>query len=43
VRYWREYIVRDVSVSPEHLADLRKFEGMIGADEEAAVVLKRAQ
>jgi transglutaminase-like putative cysteine protease len=43
LRYWREYIVRDASVGPEHVADLLKFEGMIGADEEAAVVLKRAQ
>lgn len=39
LRYSREYIVRDLHVGPERLADLRKFEGMIGSDEVAAVVL----
>ena len=39
LRYSREYVVRDLHVSPERLADLRKFEGMIGSDEMAAVVL----
>jgi len=35
--------VRDLDVGPEHLADLRKFEGIIGADEVAAVVLTHQQ
>jgi hypothetical protein len=39
LRYSREYVVRDLQVNPEHLADLRRFEGTIGADEMAAVVL----
>jgi transglutaminase-like putative cysteine protease len=42
IRYWREYIVRDLSVDPDHVADWRKLQGVIGADEAAAVVLKRA-
>lgn len=41
VRYWRELIVRDYQVAPEHIADLRKLEALIGADENAAIVLKR--
>ena len=41
LRYSREYIVRDLHVGPERLVDLRKFEGMIGSDEMAAVVLTR--
>jgi Domain of Unknown Function with PDB structure (DUF3857)/Transglutaminase-like superfamily len=41
IRYWREYIVRDLSVDPEHIAEWRKLQGVIGADEAAAVVLKR--
>lgn len=43
LRYTRELVIRDVRVGPDRTADLRKFEGTIGADEEAAVVLKRAQ
>jgi transglutaminase-like putative cysteine protease len=43
LRYSREYIVRELHVSPERLQDLRKFEGVIGADEIAAVVLTRTQ
>ena len=43
LRYSREYVVRDLRVSPERLQDLRKFEGIIGADEMAAAVLTRAQ
>ncbi len=39
LRYSREYVVRDLQVSPERLADLRKFEGTIGADEMASAVL----
>jgi hypothetical protein len=41
VRYWREYVVRDLSVPPEKFADWAKLQGVIGADEAAAVVLKR--
>jgi hypothetical protein len=43
LRYSREYVVHDLSVNPDHMADLRKLEGTIGADEAAAVVLKRVQ
>lgn len=43
LRYSREYVVRDLRVSPESLQDLRKFEGIIGADEMAAAVLTRPQ
>jgi hypothetical protein len=43
LRYWREYTVRDLSVPPEKYSDWVKLEGVIGADETAAVVLKRAQ
>jgi transglutaminase-like putative cysteine protease len=42
VRYSREYVVRDLHVSPERIGDLRKFEGMIGADEMSAMVLTHA-
>lgn len=41
LRYWREYIVRDLSVPPEKFDDWVKLQGVIGADESAAVVLKR--
>jgi Domain of Unknown Function with PDB structure (DUF3857) len=40
--YWREYVVRDLSVPPEKFADWARLQGVIGADEAAAVVLKRA-
>jgi len=43
LRYWREYVVRDLQVPADRLADLRKFEGTVGADEMAAVVLKRVE
>lgn len=43
LRYWREYVVRDLSVPPEKFADWAKLQGVIGADETAAVVLKRLQ
>ena len=43
LRYWREYIVRDLSVPPEKFADWVKLQGEIGADENAAVVLKKVQ
>lgn len=42
LRYRREYVVRERSVAPAKISQLRTFEGTIGADEEAAVVLKRA-
>jgi hypothetical protein len=43
LRYWREYIVRDLSVPPEKFKDWASLQGTIGADESAAVVLKRVQ
>ncbi len=43
LRYWREYVVHDLSVTPTRFADLRQFEGRIGAEENSVVVLKRAQ
>jgi hypothetical protein len=39
IRYWRQLIVRAERVSPERVPDLRKFEGIVGADEMSAVVL----
>jgi Domain of Unknown Function with PDB structure (DUF3857)/Transglutaminase-like superfamily len=41
LRYWREYTRRNVAIGPERVGELRKFEGLIGADEMAAVVLKK--
>jgi hypothetical protein len=43
LRYWREYVVRDLSVPPEKFSDWAKLQGLIGADETAAVVLKHVQ
>ncbi len=43
LRYWREYVVRNLRVPADKLPELRRFEGMVGADEMSAVVLKRAQ
>lgn len=43
LRYWREYVVRDLRVSADHIAELRQLEGTIGADENAIVILKRVQ
>lgn len=43
VRYWRQYLVRDVAVPREKYADWVKLQGVIGADEAAEVVLKRVQ
>lgn len=40
LHYWREYVVRDLSVPPEKFGDWVKLQGVIGADESAAVVLK---
>ncbi|HKW19435.1 MAG TPA: DUF3857 domain-containing protein [Terriglobales bacterium] len=42
LRYWREYIVRDVSIPADKFSDWVRLQGVIGADETAAVVLKRA-
>jgi hypothetical protein len=41
LRYWREYEVRDVTIPPEKYADWTRLQGFIGADENAAVVLKK--
>jgi hypothetical protein len=41
VRYWREFVRKDVLIGPEHTEELRRFLGTIGADEAAVVVLKR--
>ncbi len=43
LRYSREFVQRNVLIPPDRTEDLRKLEGIIGADEVAAVVLKRAQ
>jgi hypothetical protein len=43
LRYWREYVVRDLSVPPEKYADWVRLEGAIGADEAAVAVLKRTR
>jgi hypothetical protein len=42
LRYSREFVRRNVLIQPDRTEDLRKLEGIIGADEVAAVVLKRA-
>jgi len=41
LKYWREYVVRDLSVQADKFPDWVKLQGVIGADETAAVVLKR--
>lgn len=41
LRYSREFIRREVLLKPERVEELRKMQGIIGADENAAVVLKR--
>lgn len=43
LRYSREFVRRDVLISPERTEEFRKFLGTIGSDEAAVVVLKRAQ
>ena len=43
LRYWREYVVRDLSVPSDKFGDWARLQGVIGADEAAAVVLKRVQ
>ena len=39
LKYSREYIVKELNVPAERVAELREFEGRVGADEVAAVVL----
>jgi len=41
LRYSPEFIRREVLVPAERVEELRKMQGIIGADENAAVVLKR--
>jgi hypothetical protein len=40
VHYRREYVVKELAVAAARVPELRKFEGTIGADEMAAVILK---
>lgn len=42
LHYWRQYVVRDLSVPPEKYGDWTKLEGVIGADESAVAILKQA-
>jgi hypothetical protein len=42
LRYWREYVVKDLSVPPDKYPDWVRLEGVIGADEAAVAVLKHA-
>lgn len=42
-KYTREYTVKELRVAAERLSELRAFEGRIGADEVAAVVLMKTQ
>jgi hypothetical protein len=42
LRYSREFIRREVLLKPERVEELRKMQGIIGADENAAVVLKKS-
>ena len=41
LRYSREYVRREVKIDPARFSELRKFEERLGADEMAAVVLKK--
>jgi len=41
LRYSREFIRREVLVQPDRVEQLRKMQGIIGADENTAVLLKR--
>ena len=43
LHYSREYVRRDVLIPSNRTEDLHKLQGIIGADENNAVVLKRAQ
>lgn len=41
LRYWREYVVRDLSIPPEKYGDWTRLEGVIGADESSMAILKQ--
>jgi hypothetical protein len=41
LRYWREYVVRDVTIPSEKYQEWTRLQEVIGSDEAAAVVLKR--
>jgi hypothetical protein len=41
LRYTREFIRREVFLKPDQIETLRKMQGIIGADENVSVVLKR--
>jgi Domain of Unknown Function with PDB structure (DUF3857)/Transglutaminase-like superfamily len=43
LRYWREYAVKDVSIPAEKYSDWIQLQGLIGADQSAAVILRRVQ
>jgi hypothetical protein len=43
LRYWREYVVRDLKVPPGKFNDWAKLQGAIGADETVLVVLQRVK
>lgn len=43
LRYDRKLVVRQLEVPAAKVPDLRKFEGIIGADESAAVILKHIE
>lgn len=43
IEYWREYKQKEVRVPAEKIEEVRKLEGLIGADEQAVVILKRAE
>jgi len=42
LRYWRQYTVRELTIPPQKYGDWTKLQGVIGADEAAVAVLKRA-
>jgi len=41
LRYSREFIRREVLLKPDQIETLRKMRGIIGADENVNVILKR--
>jgi hypothetical protein len=43
IQYWRQYDLKDIVVPAEKIGVLRNLEGRIGADEQAVVILKRAE
>jgi hypothetical protein len=40
LRYSREFVRREVLLKPDQIETLRKMQGIIGVDENSAVVLK---